>query len=164
MTRNTKTSSVIITVCAILLAFAIAVGVAFLPEYNMSFDISANQIYTLEDVSIEFLDSLNTDIKIYLVGANGMDTIIEYFIDRFCKAADNVELEYVSLDDSAFLNKYGLADSATEYTFVVESDKRYTVVNYDDMLLYSNASLGFDQISASDYYYYLNYYEYYYQS
>jgi ABC-2 type transport system permease protein len=161
--RMTQISSVIITVCAIILAFAIAVGAAFLPEYDMSFDISVNRIYTIEDVSIEFLDSLNTDIKIYLVGANGMDTVIEYFADRFCQASDNVELEYVSLEDSAFLNKYGIADSATEYTFVVESNKRYTVVNYDDMLLYSNASLGFEQISASDYYYYLNYYEYYYQ-
>ena len=159
-----KFPTALISVAALLLAAIIAFGASLLPEHVFGLDTTKNKLYTFDKNTLDFIDSLSTDIKIYMViGDNAGDATVEYFFERLCASSKRLALEYKDSADAEFLSRYGLTTDVSEYTFIVESDKRYTVMGYTDLLKYSNSSLGFELVSASEYAYYISMYQYYYQ-
>ena len=159
-----KFPTALVSVAALLLAAIIAFGASLLPEHIFGLDTTKNKLYTFDKSTLDFIESLGTDIKIYMVvGNNAGDAAAEYFFERLCDSSKHLELEYKDSSDAEFLSRYGLTTDISEYTFIVESEKRYTVMGYTDLLKYSNSTLGFELASASEYAYYISMYQYYYQ-
>ena len=155
----------ILVVIAILVALAIAIGTAFLPEYASSFDVTKNHRYSFSREGIKFVDGLGEDIKLYVVRAGVQDLALETFFERFCNASSRVGLEFVDSTDTEKLTELNLDGEINGYTIVVKSDKRQAEISYyDQMLTYTNAELGFENMPGSEYSYYLMYYQYYYNS
>ena len=159
---NNKTTVVI----AVILAAVIAVGAAFLPEYYTGLDVTKNHRYSIDKDSVDFINSLNEDITLYVIRDDtATDLTVETFFERFSNSSSRLSLEYVSITDTEKLDELGAGSTPKAYDTVVKSDKRKTVLSYqDDMLTYSNASLGFEGMGYSEYSYYLMYYQYYYSS
>ena len=164
--KNTKKffSTVVVALIAFLLAAVIALGAAFLPEHVFGIDTTRFGTYRFDSETLDFIDKLETDITIYMIlGEEASEPSFEYFFERLCKASPRLELVYKNRTDTDFLKAHELTEDVSAYTLVVESDKRYTVIGYSDTMVYSNSKLAFENISASDYAYYVSTYQYYYQ-
>lgn len=155
-----------IVIVSIILATLLAVGAAFLPEYYTGLDVTKNHRYSVDKESIKFLNSLDEDITLYVViDDEARDLTIETYFERFADAISGVTLEYVNISDTEKLKTLDESSTFSAYDTVVESNKRKTVLSFqNEMLTYSNSYLGFEGMGYSEYSYYLMYYQYYYNS
>ena len=77
--EKSNINSKLLVIIAILVAVAIAIGSAFLPEHVSSFDVTKNHRYSFSKEGIEFIDGLGEDINIYVV------THLEFALDAPCQ-------------------------------------------------------------------------------
>ncbi len=136
---------------------AINVLLACLPSRVMCFDVTGTGLSKPAPESEKLLDSLEEDVTIYWLCENGVvdDTVVggwlPLLLERYESAGDHVTVTRINTtEETEFLGEYGLtASDFNNYSFLVESARRYTLVDAANLYLYSNAYI--DHLVGEEY-------------
>ena len=131
--------------CASLLLVA-CVGIlpTFMPYSIKQIDISKNNLYTPDKSTADFISKLDEDVTIYLINPYGENKALHNAILRTAEKSKHIKLEVVnSMEDTDFLNKYGLPTdngedslNALSYAMVIQSGKRWSFINQEDYYIF----------------------------
>ena len=134
-----------VTVCAsLLLVVGIGILPTFMPYSIKQIDISKNNLYTPDKTTVDFISKLDEDVTIYLINPYGENKALHNAILRTAEKSDRIKLEVVnSMEDTEFLNKYGLPTdngenslNALSYAMVIQSGKRWRFINQEDYYVF----------------------------
>lgn len=145
-----KLGSLSLTMTAVVLAIVVVLNlfVHELPSTLTKFDHSSLGLYTVGEETETILAGVDTDVRIYLLAERGMEnSTIETLLERY--AAMNRHITVTAVDPATrptFISQY-TDDTLTQNSVIVESDLRYTIIDYTD--IYTT------QYTESDYYSYL---------
>lgn len=119
------------------------IAALLLPWQVTKQDVGADNISRISETSTELVRDLKEDVQIYWLCAGGStDYELELFLTRFHEAGDRLQVTAVDTEDSAQLAllKPYIGDNSTlsDHSLVVVSDRRYTVLDYTDLYLFSN--------------------------
>ncbi len=156
-TAQKKASTTLSLVMVLAMIFA-NVGVMLTPARLGKIDITSQRTYTLSEETKEFLNSLDKDITVYTVNFEDSEYRIKLFLDRMASYSNRLTVREIDTEkDVEFAAKYGLdgyEKSSLANSIIVESDTRYRMIYYSSLFTYTNETIGFERISASDFQYY----------
>lgn len=126
--------SLVTIVIAIALAVVVNLIASNIPTKYTNFDITANQLYTITEQTKEMLAGLQEDIDIYVISTDSnKDTNLEQTLSCYEAESSHIKVSYIDpLVNPQFASKY-TAGSISQNSVIVESDKRYKVISYDDL-------------------------------
>lgn len=152
-----------IVVCIAAAVFA-NLMVNELPEKYVTFDVTSDRLYSLADETVEFLETVEEDITIYVLQSeDSMDTVLDSTLQKFADAAEgHITITYKDPVKSPTFYKSYTDGNITMNSLIVEGKKRHRVIDYSDIYeyevdytTYSQSLTGYDgegQIaSAIDY-------------
>ena len=139
---------------AVVLASAVFLNLAAqeLPSRYTSFDVTSEKLYSLTDTTKELLARLEEDVTIYVLEAEeSQDPVLKQTLDRYTGLSDHIRVEFQDpVANPGFYQQYTDGNISMN-SLIVESDRRYTVVNYADIYeteydysAYSGAVTGYD--------------------
>ncbi|NLG03113.1 MAG: GldG family protein, partial [Clostridia bacterium] len=128
--------SVTSIVLSIALAFGINFGLSKIPEQYTVFDVTPQNIYSITDQTKAILKNLQSDITIYvLAGKDTQDTTIGSTLEQYESLSKHIKVEFKDPTQfPTFTAKYS-SDAPTANSLIIESEKRYTIIDYNDMFL-----------------------------
>ena len=144
--------SSITVVIGIALAVVVNLIAAKLPTKYTSFDVTSNKLYTITDQTKEMLAGLQEDINLYVISAeSSVDTNLQQTLNCYESESEHVKVSYVDpLVNPKFASQY-TTGNLTQNSIIVESDKRYKVISYNDLYeteidytTYSQSITGYD--------------------
>lgn len=145
----------LVTVLAVIFA---NVGVMLTPAKLGNIDITSQRTYTLSAETKDFLSSLDKDVTLYAVNFEDSEYRIKLFLDRMASYSKHLEVATLDTEkDTELASRFGLDGmdaSALANSIIVASDARYQIRYYSSFFTYTNETLGFSRISASDFQYY----------
>jgi ABC-2 type transport system permease protein len=122
----------------IVVMAALVVGINLLlnyvPDQYVSFDVTANKIYTLTDDTKEMVSGLNDDVTIYvLVEEASKDEDLDKTLTQLKGLSDHIKVEYISpVANPKFYYNY-TTDEPTDNSLIVVGPNNSTVVDYNDI-------------------------------
>lgn len=131
-----------------LLLLVLWVCVSLLPWRLTKLDVSGEAISRVTDASLRFAGDIREDVRVYWLCADGAtEYSMEIFLSRYEEAGEHISVQVV--DTTAhpdFLADYlGLEDadepddvSLTNYSLVIASDRRATILYFINLYLFSN--------------------------
>jgi ABC-2 type transport system permease protein len=121
-------------VIAIALTIIVNLIAGKLPSKYTGIDVTSNQLYSITDQTKQIVKSLDTDVNIYvLVSEDNADSVLKQTLDRYSDLSDKIHVEYINpMTNPKFASSY-TSDSISMNSVIVETDKRYKVINYSDM-------------------------------
>ena len=121
---------------AVVLASAVFLNLAAqeLPSRYTSFDVTSEKLYSLTDTTKELLARLEEDVTIYVLEAEeSQDPVLKQTLDRYTGLSDHIRVEFQDpVANPGFYQQYTDGNISMN-SLIVESDRRYTVVNYADI-------------------------------
>lgn len=142
------------------------VGASVIPKSSMQLDVSSEDTYKISDNALNFLDTLDEDITVYLIDPSS-NVKLETYINHFCEQSDRITLEEIdSATNAEFLKKYGLTggvvqasdgsmSSALQYCMIVQGEKRWKFVDLTQFYSYyyagSSQNIANGLMSSSEY-------------
>lgn len=171
--KKTRIGAYIFTVTLIVLALLAAVNfiVLKLPSKYTKLDVTAKNLYTLSDTTKNAIPNITDDVKIYLLCSGGEDESgsslnnipeLSTYLSKYAELSDRISVEIVDpVANPQFTTKY-TETSPDNYSIIIESDKRFKIINFSDLYYYYNESYG--RISAEEYSTFMMYMSYYGQS
>lgn len=149
--------SIIIAAAVIALAVVLNIAVSFLPDKYKSIDVTADGSYSLSDEAVEFIRNIDYDIEItYIVEAGEEQPMVEQLLERAVQENSRIKLSRL---DPAVHPEQASAYKCNSNSFVVKSDKREKVVDFND-LTETHYYYDGSEISSSEYQQYYAYYQY----
>lgn len=105
-----------------------------LPTKYTNIDVTSNQLYTITEQTEEMLGNLTEDITIYVISAeDNADTTVNQTLKCYKDASSHITVTYIDpLVNPQFVNQYA-ANSISQNSIIVESDKRFKVISYNDL-------------------------------
>ena len=161
MQKRAKAGTYTVVVSLIVLAVLIVVNllVTALPSKWITIDTSANKMYSISEASEKAARKVREDVTIYVIrdSTANTDTQMETFLERYASMNSRITLKYIDpVTQPYFAEKY-TTSTLTNYSVIVESAKRFRVIDYGEMAYYTGG------LSASaDYETLMSYYQYYY--
>lgn len=142
-------SSIIVCIAAVVFANLM---VNELPEKYTCFDLTANKLYSLSDETVEYLEGLDQDVHIYVLeGEEDKDTVLDSTLQKFAAKSDHITIEYKDPVKSPTFYKNYTDGNITLNSLIVESEKRYKVLDYSELYeyefdysTYSQSLTGYD--------------------
>lgn len=139
---------------AIVVAIIVVVNIIMgeLPASWTAVDMTAEKLYSLTNQSIDYVKNMEDDVTIYaLVDEDTRDTTLGQTLMRFDDLSDHITVKYVDpAVNPSFYKKY-TTDDITVNSLIVESAKRYKVINYSDIYAksmnyedYTTETTGYD--------------------
>ena len=159
MKINSKYSLIAIILAAVIVVSGVAF--AFLPRRAVAFDMTACGIHKISDTTRAYLSELDDEITIYVIDSDTTQKKFEEYIRRYAECSDKITVEYVNSSKNekiaAALTEYGFSEAypPTAYSLLICSEERTQFVDFSGLFTYSNEKLGFTEISASYYNYYM---------
>lgn len=149
--------SVIMTVILLAALLIINLIVNALPAKYTKIDSNASKMYTLSETTEKYLSDLDESITFWFICPGGQeDTQLRAFLDRYAALSSKISLKLADpIADPDFISQY-TESSPSEYSVIVESARRFKIVDYSDMYYYYNDQVG--KMSYSDYSFYAQYY------
>lgn len=144
--------SSITVVIGIVLAVVVNLIAAKVPTKYTSVDVTSNKLYTITDQTKEMLAGLQEDINLYVISAeSSVDTNLQQTLNCYESESEHVKVSYVDpLVNPKFASQY-TTGNLTQNSIIVESDKRYKVISYNDLYeteidytTYSQSITGYD--------------------
>lgn len=139
--KNLKVGAYSVSMIAVAVVAAVFVNllVAELPEKYTKFDVTSDKLYSLSDETVAYVEGLREDVKIYvLVSEESKDTVLHSTLEKIEALSDHVTVEYKDpVKTPTFYREYTSDESIIMNSLIVESDKRYRVVNYSDIYAYT---------------------------
>lgn len=126
---------------AILLVVLILVNVlvGLLPAKVTVFDVSDVGLTEISEETAKFVSSMKEDVTVYwLCEAGVVDDQMELMLTRYEEAGKHVRVETVNTTVHPDFAKDYTDVSLADYSLIVKSGRRNTVVNAADMYLYTN--------------------------
>ena len=125
-------------VVAAVAAVFVNMMVAELPEKYTKFDVTSDKLYSLTEETENFVKGLNEDVRIYvLTDEASKDTVLDNTLSSYADLSDYITVEYKDpIKTPTFYREYVTDNSITMNSLIVESDKRYRVINYSDVYEY----------------------------
>ncbi|KIR03327.1 Mucin 2 precursor [Lachnospiraceae bacterium TWA4] len=126
--------SVLLSIAIIAVAIFANLATGMLPEKYRQIDLSSSGIYTLGEQTKTVLKNLDTDINVYLLfQERNEDSRLNTLLDRYKELNSHIKTSYIDpVTNPTFSNQYS-SESLKEGSIIVESDKRYTVIGYNDI-------------------------------
>ncbi len=163
--KTAKVGTYTVIMSLILLAVIVAVNILVLnlPSTMTKIDVTKQQMYTLSGTTLEAVPKIEDKINIYLLCSGGEDAsggdglpYLSKTLDRYADLNSKIKVEIIdTVDDPTFVTKY-TEEALSNYSIIVESDKRFKIISPDSLYYYSIE--GYDgKLSANDYSY-LQYY------
>lgn len=141
--------AIILCVCAIVTNTALS----FLPVRLSTIDVTANKSITLSASTKEFLSSLDCNVQIYEINADGSNRQFEYFVELYDEYSDKITVKNVFQDDiREKLVSLGWDGTSNimSYTLLIESENGRSQVFHPRMAYYyTNPEFG--EMSESQY-------------
>ena len=128
----------ILCVCAIVIN-----GISFLlPAGTAALDMTVGKRYTVEERNRELLKSLDREVTLTVMNADGSDRALEAYLEILDGMSPWVKVRYAKGEDEAeLLASAGLTAATTPtYTLVASTDKRAAYVDYIDLFYYVNTN------------------------
>ena len=124
---------------AVVLAAAVFLNLAVeeLPSRYTSFDVTSERLYSLTDTTKELLAGLEEDVNIYILESEeNQDTVLKQTLDRYAGLSSHIHVEYQDpVANPGFYQQYTDGNISMN-SMIVESDRRYTVIDYADIYEY----------------------------
>ncbi|SDB07327.1 Gldg family protein [Eubacterium oxidoreducens] len=118
----------------VVVCILVNVVVAQLPEAAKSIDITSNKVYTLTDDTLEYLDTLEEDITIYVwIKESSCDETLAKTLSRYEDASKHITVEYVDPNVSPTFYENYTDEAPTENSLFVVNGDTSKVVSYDDI-------------------------------
>lgn len=137
--NGSYSAAMIVFVIAIVVIMNLVVGKV--PAKFKEIDLSENKVYTLDEQSKELLKRLDTDVTIYLLASESkaVDTNFPEVTKLLANyEAESNHIKVVRKDPELYPN-FGTKYSAnTSTVIIVESDKRYKLVDYNELYKVTN--------------------------
>lgn len=167
--RTEKMGTYTFVICAIALAVVVVVNllVGLLPSSLTTFDTSATGLFTISDGTQKFISSLDEDVTINWICQNGStEQRLETFFEKYVSLSSHLRLRILDpIKNPTALDKY-ISDSDSQpsnYSLVIESARRYTVIDANELFYYYNSlldeSYGLGTVPYSVYKYYNSYFK-----
>ena len=157
---------VVLAAVALLLALALGMGAALIPERLITPSVKKNETFGIVAATKEYLENLTDDVTVYYLvdgGKKSADTDMQYFLYDLAELSPHLSVEIVNTaKETAFLERYG-ATGLSDQSFVVATNDRYILLGNNDLYHYYNADLQVT-LSPVQYAYYLSAYTSYVQS
>lgn len=157
-TKSIKAGSYTVAVTVVLLAVLIVVNliVNAIPSKYTKLDFSTSKMYTISETTEKYLSGLDEDITLWVLCPGGQENAQQMtFLSRYAELSSHLTLKTADpIADPDFISKY-TSSSPSEYSVIVEGERRSKVVDYTDMYYYYSDDYG--KISLSDYSYYCYY-------
>lgn len=132
------TYSAVLSIIALVVVVVLNLVVSSLPASYTKFDVTTSSLYTLSDQTEQILENLDTDVTIYIIAENGSeDTYVTNLLEQYTALTSH--LTVVTKDPvlyPSFASQY-TDESLTTGSLIVESEKRYKVIDYSDLYEYT---------------------------
>lgn len=126
-------SSGLIVVVLIAAVFANMIF-AELPEKYTNFDVTSQKLYSLTDTTTEFVKGLKEDINIYVLqDENSKDEVLDSTLKKYEALSKHIKVTYKNPVKTPNFYKQYTAGNISMNSLIVESDKRYKVIDYSDV-------------------------------
>lgn len=127
----------LVLVCCLLLA--LNVGAQLLPNRITRRDVSSSVMTHISEETRSFLRRLDRDVTLYWLCENGnTDIQMDVFLSRYADESLNILIEVLDpLTDPDFSEAYARG-VVGNYSVLVQSDLRNTVVDSNDLYVYTN--------------------------
>lgn len=138
------TVAFLIAVVAFLLLVAVCIGVYYIPADFTLFNISGSPIDEVSEDTLSFISSLDEDVTIYWLCPNGeVNEELSDFLFTYLDASEHLKGVIVDITEQPdFAAKYTSA-TVTHYSFIVESTRRYQIVDTLDLYYYTNEYINY---------------------
>ncbi len=169
--RSSKVGTYTVVMTAVVLAVLILVNVFVLsaPSKYTKLDMTSLELYTLSEATEEALPNIKEQIKIYFLCQGGtdnsgssMDNIphLSTFLSKYEDLCPNINVEIIDpVANPTFYTKYSDTE-LDNYTLIVESEKRFKVIDFYDLYFFSvegYGNLSYTEYSQIESYYYMMY-------
>lgn len=126
--------STITTVIVIAAVVVVNLLVSALPSKYTSIDVTSNKLYSITEQTQKLVGSLSEDVRIYvLVAEDEADGVLAQMLETYEELSEHVSVEYISpVLNPRFAGNY-TSDSVSPNSVIVETDKRYKVIDYYDL-------------------------------
>ena len=164
-TARIGTYTVIMSLILLAVIVAVNILVLNLPSTMTKIDVTKQQMYTLSDTTLEAVPKIEDKINIYLLCSGGEDLsggdglpYLSKTLDRYADLNSKIKVEIIdTVDDPTFVTRY-TEEALSNYSMIIESDKRFKIVSPDSLYYYSIEGYD-DKLSEYEY----SYLQYYYQ-
>ena len=139
-------------VAAAALTIAVNIGLNFVPDQYVSYDVTENKLFTLSEDTLQYVQGMTQDVTIYvLVNKDSKDEDLDRTLKQLESASDYIHVEYVNpISNPMFYYKYTDIQPATN-SLIIVSGNADVVVDYDDIYEYGyNYSTGNYEIVGYD--------------
>ncbi len=153
MNKRTKIGLYTLVMAAVVLAVIVVINLLVLsaPTKFTKFDMTSLSLYTLSDTTVEAVEKISEDINIYFLCSGDEDgsgstinnlPMLSVFLGRYAELNDKISLSTVDvIANPTFTDKYE-PDGLENYSIIVESAKRFKIVDFADLYYYYNESYG----------------------
>ena len=147
----------LVTCAAIIL---LNVGVACLPHRLTSPKLTDSTTFDISQVTEQTLQGLTEDVTLSFLcngGIHAAESELYAFLCAYAEACEHVTLRVIDpTQEKDRLTSYGDISALQNFSVIVESQKRYRVLDNTSLYYYYNASLGNYRISPTEYSYFCN--------
>lgn len=151
--RRSKAGSYTVAVSAVLLAVLIVVNllISALPSKYTVLDTSTSGKFTISETTEKFLHKLSENVTLYMICENGeTDAELLTLTERYVGFSSKINIRVIDpVKDPTFVSKY-TESTLSNHSFIVESEKRYKVI--DNASLYYYYAEGYGRIDPTDSY------------
>lgn len=149
--RNGSYSATMIVV-VIAIVIILNLVVSKIPSQYLELDISSNKLYTISEESEKLFDSLEEDVNIYYLVSDTAKENYPELTKLLEKYADRSKHITLSVKDPELYPTFGNKYEATSTTSViVESDKRFELLDFNDIYTISNYSDYYNGYADAEY-------------
>ena len=167
MQKRAKAGTYTVVLSLIVMAVLIVINllVTALPSRFTTLDVTSNKMYSISETSEKAARKVREDVTIYLIRdtSKGTDTQMETFAERYAAMNSHIKLKMIDpITQPNFTAKY-TANQLTNYSVIVESAKRFRVIDYGEMAYYTGglpATTDYETLMSYFQYYYSMYQEY----
>ncbi len=150
----------IISISLIAALLVLALALSFVPGKARNLDVSGGK-YDVSEESEKYLASLDEEVTIYVLNSDSQNLKMDVYLEKYAALSRMLMLEYVKKEDTAKIlaeNGYeGYTEkSVSPYSLLISGAERAEVLEFYTLFCYSNETLGFEEISYSEYSYYMS--------
>lgn len=122
---------------AAVLTIAVNLGLNYVPDRYLSFDVTANKLYTLTQETEEIIGGLDRDVTVYvLTDQSAMDQDLDRTLRQFQGLSRHVKVEYIDpVANPKFYYKYTDTEPSVN-SLIVVGEHADTVVDHNDIYAY----------------------------
>lgn len=117
----------------LVIAVFVNMAAAALPDRYTTLDVTSEKLYSLTDTTKNLLKNLSEDVTIYVLDSeNGQDETLGSTLESYRNMSDHIQVVYKDpVVTPDFYKSY--TDSITMNSLIVESEKRFKVIDYSDI-------------------------------